>query len=330
MTSITGNGLFRQRKSVHLRRAFRSFKPPGSPMPRSRLTSLDIAIYGGVVFAWSFSWIALHFQVGVVAPEVSVVWRFVLAAPVMFVIAALRGEPLRFAAGDHLWLAALGITLFSTNFTLFYYGGLYLASGLLAVVFSLASVINVWLGWLVLRAPIDPRVVAGGLLGFSGITAMVYPQLTSTQFDHNVLVGLAFSGAGTFSFCFGNMISARLQRRGIPVFAASGYGMAYGAAALAAFAALRGHSFKIDPTPAYVGSLIYLAMIGSVMAFACYLTLLGRIGADRAAYSTVMFPVVALAVSTAYEGYTWSLASALGLVAVLAGNVLVLRPARRD
>ena len=300
------------------------------PLPRSRLTPLDVAIYCGVVFAWSFSWIALHFQVGVVAPEVSVVWRFVLAAPVMFAIAAWRGENLGFAAKDHLWLASLGITLFSTNFTLFYYGGLYLASGLLAVVFSLASVINVWLGWLVLRAPIDRRVVAGGLLGVLGIAAMFYPQLAGTQYSHDVLVGLAFCVAGTFSFCFGNMISARLQRRGIPIFAASGYGMVYGAGALAAFAALRGHSFTIDPTPTYLGSLLYLAMIGSVMAFACYLTLLGRIGADRAAYSTVMFPVVALAVSTFYEGYTWSLASALGLVGVLAGNVLVLRPARRD
>ena len=299
-------------------------------MPRPRLTPLDVAIYCGVVFAWSFSWIALHFQVGVVAPEVSVLWRFVLAAPVMIAIAAWRGETLRFTPKDQLWLVALGITLFSTNFTLFYYGGLYLTSGLLAVVFSLASVINVWLGWLVLRAPIDSRVVAGGLLGFLGVAAMFYPQLAGTQYSRDVVVGLAFCVAGTFSFCFGNMISARLQRRGIPVFAASGYGMVYGAAALAAFAALRGHSFTIDPTPAYLASLLYLAMIGSVMAFACYLTLLGRIGADRAAYSTVMFPVVALAVSTFYEGYTWSLASALGLVAVLAGNALVLRPARRD
>ena len=301
------------------------------PLPRSRLTPLDVAIYCGVVFAWSFSWIALHFQVGVVAPEVSVVWRFVLAAPVMFAIAAWRGENLGFAAKDHLWLAALGITLFSTNFTLFYYGGLYLASGLLAVVFSLASVINVWLGWLVLRAPIDRRVVAGGLLGVLGIAAMFYPQLAGTQYSHDVLVGLAFCVAGTFSFCFGNMISARLQRRGIPIFAASGYGMAYGAASACGFRRFA-RAFFHDRSDANLSSAhcIYLAMIGSVLAFACYLTLLGRIGADRAAYSTVMFPVVALAVSTFYEGYTWSLASALGLVGVLAGNVLVLRPARRD
>ncbi len=79
-------------------------------------------------------------------------------------------------------------------------------------------------------------------------------------------------------------------------------------ALLALIAALRGHAFMIEPTARYVGSLLYLALIGSVLAFACYLTLLGRIGADRAAYATVMFPVVALAVSTIVEGYRWTTA----------------------
>jgi drug/metabolite transporter (DMT)-like permease len=158
---------------------------------------------------------------------------------------------------------------------------------------------------------------------------MFYPQLAGTTYTPAALLGFAFCVAGTMSFCCGNMISARLQRRGIPVFAASGYGMVYGTLLLAAFAVLRGREFIVDWSPTYIGGLIYLALIGSVMAFACYLTLLGRIGADRAAYATVMFPVVALAVSTALEGYRWTWPAALGLIAVLAGNILVLRPARR-
>ena len=104
---------------------------------------LDIALYGGVVFAWGFTWLAQHYQVGVVAPEVSVLWRFVIAAPVMLAIAAIRGERLRFPLRDHLWLALLGLTLFCTNFLLFYYAAQWVTSGLLSVVFSLASIINV-------------------------------------------------------------------------------------------------------------------------------------------------------------------------------------------
>jgi drug/metabolite transporter (DMT)-like permease len=298
-------------------------------MSRARLTAFDVALYAGIVFAWGFSWIGIHYQVGQVPPEVSVMWRFALAAPVMLAFAALRGERLAYALADHARFVALGLALFCTNFVLFYYGGLYLASGLLAVIFSLASVINIVLGAAVLGMPIDARVAAGGILGFLGIAAMFYPQLAGTALNTGALIGLALSVAGTLSFCTGNMISARLQRRSIPVFAASGYGMVYGAVALALFSALRGHSFAIEWTPAYLLSLTYLALIGSVMAFACYLTLLGRIGADRAAYSTVMFPVVALVVSTFVEDYRWTLPAVIGLAAVLAGNLLVLRAPKK-
>lgn len=296
---------------------------------RARFTALDFGLYAGIVFAWGFSWIALHYQVGTVPPEVSVVWRFALAAPVMLAFAAMRGETLLYPLAEHARFVALGLALFSTNFVLFYYGGLYLASGLLAVIFSLSSVINILLGAAALGAPIDKRVAAGGTLGFLGIAAMFYPQLAGTTIDTGALIGLALCIAGTVSFCTGNMISARMQRRKITVFAASGYGMIYGAAATALFAAFRGSSFAIDWSPAYLVSLTYLGLIGSVMAFACYLTLLGRIGADRAAYSTVMFPVVALAVSTALEDYRWTLPALVGLVAVLAGNLLVLRAPKK-
>lgn len=297
-------------------------------MPRSRLSPLDVTLYGIVVFAWGFSWIAMHYQIGVVEPEISVVWRFAIAAPVMFAIAAMRGERLLFSRAEHLALALLGITLFCANFTLFYYGAKWITSGLLAVIFSLASIINIWLGALVLGAPIDRRVVAGGALGFLGVAAMFYPQLAGTSFNREVMTGLVICVGGTLSFCIGNMISVRLQRRGIPVFAASGWGMTYGSAMLALFAALCGQPFIIEPSAGYIGGLLYLALIGSVVAFACYLTLLGRIGADRAAYSTVMFPVVALGVSTLVENYRWTIPAAFGLLAVLAGNLLVLRPSR--
>jgi drug/metabolite transporter (DMT)-like permease len=252
-------------------------------------------------------------------------WRFAIAAPLMLAFASARGERMIFSPRDHVWFAAMGAAMFSTNFTLFYYGGIYLPSGLLAVIFSLASVFNVFLGFAVLRAPIDGRVIAGGLIGFLGVAAMFYPQIAGTALSSSVLLGLALCVAGTTCFCIGNMVSALLQRRGIAVFAASGYGMAYGAAGLALFAAFRGSPFIIDSTLAYIGGLLFLAVISSVVAFGSYLTLLGRIGADRAGYSTVMFPVVALAVSTVLENYRWTLPAIIGLVAVMAGNLIVLR-----
>lgn len=293
---------------------------------RAPITPFDYALYGTVVIIWGFSWLAMHFQIGTVAPEVSVVWRFLLAAPGMLAIAAFRGERLRFSVSDHAVLVAFGLCLFCTNFTLFYYAAKYVVSGLLSVVFSLASIINVFLGLLVLHMPIDRRVALGGVLGTLGTGAMFYPQIAGAGFDRGVLLGLALSAAGTLSFCMGNMISARLQRRGIPVFAASAYGMMYGATALALFAAFRGHAFTVEPTWKYLGGLAYLSLIGSVLAFASYLTLLGRIGADRAAYVTVLGPAVALTVSTFAEDYRWSIPAIVGLAAVSAGIMLVVRP----
>lgn len=298
-------------------------------MSRARLTAFDVTLYGGVTFAWGFTWLAQHYQVGIVAPEISVVWRFAIAAPVMLAIAAIRGEQLRFPLRDHLWLALLGVTLFCTNFVLFYYAAQWITSGLLSVVFALASIINVWMGAALLGTPIDRRTVFGGFLGVGGLLAMFYPQFAGSELNRIMVIGLVLSVIGTFSFCFGNMIFARLRGRGMPIFATTGYGMVYGATLLALIAAFRGHAFIIEPNARYIGSLLYLSLVGSVLAFACYLTLLGRIGADRAAYATVMFPVVALAVSTVAEGYRWTLPAVIGLVAVLGGIVLALRAPKK-
>ena len=300
-----------------------------SPDRRAPLAPLDFTLYGVTVFAWAFSWIAIHYQVGSVAPEVSVVWRFLLSAPLMMALARWRGERLAYPFSEHLRFAGLGLFLFCTNFVLFYYAAAHVASGLLSVVFSLASIVNVALGALVLGAPIDRRVALAGLCGAAGVGLMFYPQVADDAFDGDALIGLATALVGTLSFCTGNMLSARLQRRRIPVVAATAWAMFYGAIMLAGYAAVRGRAFVIDPDPVYLGALVYLALVATFIAFACYLTMLGRIGPDRAAYVTVVTPVIALLVSTFFEGYRWSPLAVVGLVAVLAGNLLVLRPRRR-
>lgn len=307
-----------------------SILSPETMTPRPRFTRRDFGLYAAVIIAWGFSWIAMHCQVGVVAPEISVFWRFLLAAPMMFGFAAVRKERLLFSPGDHVAFLCLGIALFCTNFALFYYAAQWITSGLLAVVFSLASVMNVWMGALILGAPIDRRVMVGGTLGFLGVALLFYPQLARTRLDPHVLIGLGLCVGGTLSFSIGNMISARLQRRKIPVVAASAWGMLYGTVVLGIYAVIRNQPFRIDPRLPYLAGLLYLALMASVVAFACYLTLLGRIGVDRAAYVTVMLPLVALVVSTIVEGYRWTIPAGCGLAAVLTGNLLVLRtPGRR-
>jgi drug/metabolite transporter (DMT)-like permease len=297
-------------------------------LTRAKLTPYDLTLYTVVVLAWGLAWIGIHSQVGVVAPDVSVMWRFLIAGPVMLAIAAVRGDQLHFGVREHGMFALLGLLMFSLNFLLYYHAAAALPSGLLSVAFSLASFFNVWLGALFLGVPVDRRVVAGGLLGAVGMAGLFYPQFSGHAFPAGALIALGLSLAGTLAFCFGNIVSVQLQKRKIPVFAATGYAMLYGTAGLALYAFANGHAFTVEWTLPYLAGLVYLALIGSVLAFSCYLTLLGRIGPDRAAYVTVLGPVIALAISTVVENFQWTTFAVLGLIAVLLGNVLVLRPAK--
>jgi len=301
-------------------------KPSGRPRG---FAPLDYALYTVSVLVWGLSWIALHYQVGQVAPAVSIVWRFAVASPLMLAFAAWRGERLLFRLAEHRYFLALGAAIFSTNFALFYYAGAHIASGLLSIVFSLASIGNVALASLIFGARIERRVLIGAALGVIGVVLMFYPELGGMRLEAGALLGLALSLAGTLSFCLGNMLSVAAQRKGLPVFATIGWSMAYGVAIMSLFALVRGDRFAIEWSATYLGGLLYLSVLGSVVAFGVYFTLLGRIGAARAGYTTVMYPVVALVVSTFAENYRWSVLAVAGLAAVLSGNLLVLRAPKR-
>ncbi|HEV2505736.1 MAG TPA: DMT family transporter [Mesorhizobium sp.] len=290
---------------------------------------LDYGLYALTVIAWSLSWYAIEFQVGTVANEVNIVWRFAIATVLMFGWVVLKRGQLRFALADHMRFVALGVLMFSSNFLLFYYGAGYLVSGLLSVVFSLASVMNMMLGAVVMREKPSPRILLGGLTGFCGIALMFLPEIVGHDLGGGTLVGLAFCVAGTLSFCIGNVISAAGMRKGLPLVSMNAWGMFYGTLWSAILALLMGRTFTVVPTVAYFGSLLFLAVVSTIMGFAAYLTLLGRIGAARAGYATVMFPIFALLVSTVLEDYRWTAFAIAGLALVAIGNVLVVRGGRR-
>jgi drug/metabolite transporter (DMT)-like permease len=291
----------------------------------ARFGAWDAVLYGVTVFGWSTSWIAMKAQVAHVPPEASLLWRFIISAAIMWGWVAVARLPARFPLRMHLLFAAMGVFIFSMNFDLFYHGARDLPSGLLSVVFSLASVINLLMGRVIFGHRIAGRVLVGGLLGFAGVGAMFWPRIAGAGFGIEAAGGLALCIAGTTFFCTGNMLSSVVQRRGAPVIAATAWGMTWGVVALAVVIAIGGIPLEFDPAPGYVASLLWLAIVSSVAAFWAYLTLLGRIGPARAGYSTVMFPVFALAISTVFEGYVWTMPAFVGLVMVLAGNLFVLR-----
>jgi drug/metabolite transporter (DMT)-like permease len=300
----------------------------GNPTPRA-FSAGDYGLYALTVFVWRTSWLALKFQIGVVDPQVSLVWRFAPAALIMLVVCKLSGRRLVYPWRMHWRFAGLGILLFSSNFLMFYYAANWLVSGLLSVIFSLASVINIVLAVTVLDEPLRPRVVVGALFGLAGMACLFGPEIADQDFGGGALIGLGLGICGTTFFCIGNMISAANQKAGIPVISASAIGMVYGAGFSTLIALAAGSAFVIEPTARYLGGLAWLIVFSTVIAFWAYLTLLGRIGADRAGYATVVFPVVALIISTFVEGYQWSVIGLIGVALVAIGNTIILMRRRR-
>jgi len=288
----------------------------------------NAAFYLLTSLIWGSTWLVITFQLGVVAAEASIVYRFALAALLLMVYTLARRLPMRFTPRQHAFIALQGTFLFSLNYILVYLAEQNLTSGLVAIVFSMLILSNVVLGAVFLRNPIRPRVVLGGVIGVAGLALVFGPELAGFAQGGGWRLGLLLSAAAVLSASVGNILSARNQRAGLPVVQTNAYGMAYGAAVTLVIAVVRGVPFTFDPSPSYILSLLYLAVFGSVIAFGTYLTLIGRMGVDRAAYIGVIFPLVALLLSMLFEGLNLGAVGLVGVALVAAGNVLVLNRRR--
>ena len=281
-------------------------------------------LYLVTVFIWGSTWLAITYQLGVVPPEWSVAYRFFLAAALLFIYSKLRGLQLRFTLREQFFIALQGLLLFSANYILVYYSELYITSGMVSVLFSSIIVFNVFFGALLLRSPVRGRVLLGSLVGISGLALIFWPEMQGLDLQGTRLLGLGLALLSALSASLGNIVSARNQQNRLPVIQTNAYGMLYGAILTSVVALLRGAPLAFDGSAGYLGSLFYLALFGSVIAFGSYLTLLGRIGADRAAYVTVLFPVIALLLSALFENLQLDWVQFSGFALVILGNGLVV------
>lgn len=288
-------------------------------------------IYAIVVLIWGTTWYAIKFQLGVVAPEISLVYRFGLAAICVFVFARIAGSPMRLSWRDHRFVALQGLTLFCLNYWMTYLSTEFLTSGLVAVLFTSIILLNLINARLFFGVPVEARVLLAAVTGALGVALLFLPELQAAMGDRTVVHGALLALGATYLASLGNMAAMRNTQSGMPVVTANAYGMAYGTVGLALIAALRGAPVAFDPSWPYVVSLLYLSLAGTSLAFGLYLVLIKRIGPSRAAYTSVLFPVVALMVSTFFEGYRWSVPSFMGLAVLVAGNALALsRRARQS
>jgi len=285
----------------------------------------NLLLYVVTVLVWGSTWIAIEAQLGTVAPEVSVFYRYVLASGALFAWCLLRGMRLRFDRSAHLYFGLLGLLLFSLNYVLTYYAQEHITSALTAIAFSTMLWMNIFNARLFFGTRAGSTMTGGSMIGILGVTVLFLPEIGDVSLENATLYGTVLALVGAFVASLGNMVSQSAQKRGLPIVQSNAWGMFYGALLTAIFALLQGIPFAFDWSAAYVLSLAYLAIFGSIIGFGAYLTLLGRIGASKAGYTMVMFPIVALVIS-AIAGetvLTWNMLA--GVALVLAGNVLVLR-----
>ena len=281
-------------------------------------------LYSGTVLIWGSTWLAIRFQLGVVSPEISLVYRFGIASLLLLVWCRVRGIPPPTGWRNHSSLILLGACLFSFNYLLFYIAAEDLATGLLAVIFSTMTVMNILNGALFLGRRVEWRIILGSGFGLTGICLVFWPEVIALGKAHNIFLAVLLGVIATYFASLGSIISVHNQKSGIQVISGNAFGMLYGTALMTLYALISGVHFNFDPSFGYVSSLMYLSVFGSALAFTLYLTLVGQIGPEKAAYATVLFPIVALTLSTLFENYRWSALAGVGLLLVLVGNVIVL------
>lgn len=293
--------------------------------PRAAAPSASIAaLFVAPTLLWGSTWYAITLQLGVVAPEVSVVYRFALAAVLLATWCAATGRSLAFSARDHLWIAAEGFSMFGLAYVFIYHAEQYIASGPLAVLFATFVFSNLVGARIFFGDPLTARAIVGAVFGVGGVALLFLPEFTAMHVDAQTAKGIAFGLASVLLASAGNMVAVRNSKAGLPLLPVVAWGMGYGAAVAAVYTLVSGVAWTFDPHAAYVASLVYLAVAGSILAFGTYLTLVERIGAGPASYVGVAIPVVAMTISTLLENYRWTFPAVAGIALAAIGNVLVL------
>lgn len=293
--------------------------------PRRGVGPADLASLLACSLIWSTTWYAITFQLGAVSPVVSVVYRFGLAAAVLFGWLLLSRGSVRLTRAQHLMVAAQGLFVFSLQYPLVYVAEGHVVSAVVAVIFASLSFVNLILFRLVLGLKAARLAWAGSAAGLLGVAALSWGEASRSDMNPETLLGIGLSIVAVIASAIGNLFAAKTQALEVPVTTSTAWAMGYGAAGLAIYALVAGQAFAFEFTAAYVGSLVYLALFGSVAAFLTYYFLARRTGYSFASYISALTPPLAMGISAAFEGARWGWEALIGLVLVVTGQYLLIR-----
>lgn len=284
----------------------------------------NFSLYFLTVAIWGSTWILAKFQVNETSALQSVLYRYVIAAIVLQAGLSMIKTRNRYDLRTHGLFVVFGAFLFCWNYVLFYTAtDMGLTTGLIAVVFSTIITMNMANNAILFGEKPETSTVVGAVIGLIGI-ALVFAEDIAALRGQGQLLAVFLCLIATYFASLGNMTSKLLQRRGVTVTGSNSWGMTYGAVILLIMVLVFDDPMKFPTSFSFLSSLLFLAVIGSIVAFWSYLTLLGRVGADKAAYAMIVFPIWALILSWLFEGFEWSVVKIIGVCVILAGNVVVI------
>ncbi len=296
---------------------------PSVPADTAKAVLIPFAL---VTLIWSSTWIVIRDQLGSVPPSWSVCYRFLLAGIAMAIFARLRGVSLRIGGAGMLFAGLLGTAQFVLNFNFVYRAEQHLTSGVVAVVYAMLLIPNSLLAFLAFRQPVTRGFIVGSAIATAGIVMMLVHEYRAADVAPDaILLGAAFSILGLLSASAANVMQGTEIARRLPMMAVLTWAMLIGAAIDAVFAWVTAGAPVIEWRLSYLAGIAYLGIAGSVVTFPLYFRLIQTIGAGRAAYTSVLIPVIAMLISTLFEGYRWTGFAAPGALLAIAGMVVALR-----
>ena len=300
-----------------------SVAPPPAGLSRGAL--LAVAGVGLCALIWGTTWYAITLQLGTVAPLASIVWRFGLAAVVLFAGCLVTRRSLKLTLNQHLAAAGQGVFAFSISYSFTYAAEGRIASAVVAVIFAALAFLNLILFRIAARQKAALAAWGGAALGAVGVAVLSGSEVLGAGLDDSSLAGVGFALTAVVASAFGNFFAWRGQQAGSAVIPSTAWAMAYGTILLALYGLATGVEWSIEPSLTYLGSLLYLSVFGSVIAFVVYFTIARMRGYALASYISALTPPIAMLVSVLFEDAHFGWTALAGLALVLAGQVLLIR-----
>lgn len=279
-----------------------------------------------ITLIWSSTWIVIKDQLGAVPPVWSVTYRFIISGAAMLLIAALMGQGVRLGRGGAILALMLGTMQFVVNYNFVYAAELYITSGLAAVVFALLVIPNSILAWLFFGQRVSGRFVAGSAIAMAGVALLFVQEVRSAGTSTgDVLKGLGFVLVAVLGASGSNVMQIMPAVRGRPIAPMLGWAMIFGALLDGSFGWVFVGPPVLEARAGYWIGLLYLGLVASSLAFWLYYEIIRKVGPARAAYSSVLIPIIAMLISTVAEDYVWSPLALAGAALGVAGLIVALR-----